>query len=55
MHSTHDMSQTPYEREQELERRREERIRELMNKRRITYQEAEKLVKDGQRALGDFR
>ena len=32
----------------------EDKVRALMNKRKITYQEAEGLVKAGQRSIGDF-
>lgn len=32
----------------------EEKVRDLMFKRRITYQEASELVEKGQRSLGDF-
>lgn len=36
------------------EQSHEEQVRELMNRRRITYQEAEGLIKAGQRSIGDF-
>jgi hypothetical protein len=32
----------------------DEKVRELMYKRRITYQEAASLVQNGQRSIGDF-
>jgi hypothetical protein len=32
----------------------EDKVRQLMYKHRITYQEAEKMVKKGQKSLGEF-
>ncbi|MBI5398920.1 hypothetical protein HZB03_05640 [Candidatus Woesearchaeota archaeon] len=32
----------------------EEKVRTLMNKRRITYQEAEQLIKVGQKSIFEF-
>jgi hypothetical protein len=32
----------------------EDKIRQLMYKRKITYQEASELVKNGQRSIGEF-
>jgi len=46
---------TSWEIEREKERMFEERVRDLMNKHRITYQEAEQLIKTGQKGLFDFR
>lgn len=40
----------PWEKEDESEAK----IRQIMNSRKITYQEAEKLVKQGQKALFEF-
>ena len=32
----------------------EEKVRDLMNKRKITYQEAEQLLKAGQKSIWEF-
>jgi len=46
---------TPWEIEKAKEKKFDEQVRDIMNKRRITYQEAEHLLKSGQKALFDFR
>ena len=33
---------------------REEKIRSIMNQRRITYQEAEQIVESGQKSIWDY-
>jgi len=43
-----------YKKEMTAEDVREEKIRELMNKRRITYQEAEQLISAGQKSIFEF-
>ena len=50
-----DRQKTAWELEREKEKRFDEEVRTIMNKRRITYQEAEQLLKTGQKALFDFR
>ncbi|MBU0461567.1 MAG: hypothetical protein KJ574_03190 [Nanoarchaeota archaeon] len=50
-----DRFKTSWELEKEKEKQFEEKVRELMNRRRITYQEAEHLLKSGQKALFEFK
>jgi hypothetical protein len=42
------------EQKRKLEDIFEDKVRRLMYKRKITYQEAAEMVKKGQRAIGDF-
>lgn len=49
------LPKTEWEMQQEKERRMEEQVRDLMHKRRITYQEAEHMIKSGQKGLLDFK
>ena len=46
---------TSWEKQKQKEKKFEEKVRDIMSQRRITYQEAEELVKNGQKALFDFR
>jgi len=46
---------TTWEMQRDKEKKFDEQVRDLMNRRRITYQEAEQMLKVGQKGLFDFR
>lgn len=46
---------TAWEVQRDKEKKFDEQVRDLMNKRRITYQEAEQMLKVGQKGLFEFR
>lgn len=48
------MAGQSWEQKKKLEDVFEDKVRQLMYKRKITYQEAAEMVKKGQRSLGDF-